>query len=755
MNDSIFTAAEGLVSANYVRQAREARRARESLFKSLLSQRRLPDTGWDDGTVQLLLQELAGMDSNTFVGNAGVGEREARVICPLVSARHFGLGHGIGRSGDIAEEQPKAAGSSLLYKLTNALCADAIKRAGASDVRECLVLPVATGMTVTLTLLALRKMRPEAKYVVWPRIDQKSCLKAVSAAGCKPLVVENVFEGDELRTDVAGVAARIAEVGAANVLCVLTTTSCFAPRGVDKLLDVARLCAEHGVPHIANNAYGIQCKLCMKAINAASRHGRLDAYIQSTDKNFLVPVGGAVIASSSAAHGKALIAGVSATYPGRASVAPILDLFMTLLHLGASGWERLLQQREALLPSFRARLAAVAHAHGERVLSTPHNSISHAVTLSSGGGGRPFTAMGAQLWVRLISGARIIAPTTKIKEVAGIAFPNYGASCDAYPVAYFTAACALGATEAEADLFFKKLDKTLKEWKKMKPLGPPKEPSGPPKEPSAAAVDAVEAAATLAPVDVSSSGDADANNPPTSASAKAASTAVAATHSAATAASATAAVVTPAAAPAGAPPSSDTFRVTAEGVAYKRYLQVQDREVTYPDGRVCKFDIVGHPRCEYVFVVVFVYHTASQGVTLLREFAQAAPPHGSSVLTLPTGGYDRKKHASLLDAAKAELSEEARLCGGTWHRLLPEGHPGVLEAKWCRNRFTPFLCVDPAVDAAPGTRDAEEHIEILSEWPVGKVIDAMAGGELLLPSLQTCVNALAWLRNAGLLPSGT
>ena len=309
------------------------------------------------------------MDSNTFVGNAGVGEREARVICPLVSARHFGLGHGIGRSGDIAEEQPKAAGSSLLYKLTNALCADAIKRAGASDVRECLVLPVATGMTVTLTLLALRKMRPEAKYVVWPRIDQKSCLKAVSAAGCKPLVVENVFEGDELRTDVAGVAARIAEVGAANVLCVLTTTSCFAPRGVDKLLDVARLCAEHGVPHIANNAYGIQCKLCMKAINAASRHGRLDAFIQSTDKNFLVPVGGAVIASSSAAHGKALIAGVSATYPGRASVAPILDLFVTLLHLGASGWERLLQAARGAASVVPRALAAVAHAHGERVLS--------------------------------------------------------------------------------------------------------------------------------------------------------------------------------------------------------------------------------------------------------------------------------------------------------------------------------------------------------------------------------------------------
>ena len=40
------------------------------------------------------------------------------------------LGHGIGRSGDIAAIQPKAAGSSLLMKLTNALVLDCIKRCG-------------------------------------------------------------------------------------------------------------------------------------------------------------------------------------------------------------------------------------------------------------------------------------------------------------------------------------------------------------------------------------------------------------------------------------------------------------------------------------------------------------------------------------------------------------------------------------------------------------------------------------------------
>ena len=48
----------------------------------------------------------------------------------MVAERHFHLGHGIGRSGDIAEVQPKAAGSSLLNKLTNSFVLDIIKLTG-------------------------------------------------------------------------------------------------------------------------------------------------------------------------------------------------------------------------------------------------------------------------------------------------------------------------------------------------------------------------------------------------------------------------------------------------------------------------------------------------------------------------------------------------------------------------------------------------------------------------------------------------
>ncbi len=47
------------------------------------------------------------MDSNNFTKSVGVGEREARVASPVVYRRHFGLAHGIGRSGDVAAEQPK------------------------------------------------------------------------------------------------------------------------------------------------------------------------------------------------------------------------------------------------------------------------------------------------------------------------------------------------------------------------------------------------------------------------------------------------------------------------------------------------------------------------------------------------------------------------------------------------------------------------------------------------------------------------
>eukprot|EP00639_Heterosigma_akashiwo_P011875 CAMPEP_0206372088 /NCGR_PEP_ID=MMETSP0294-20121207/6892_1 /ASSEMBLY_ACC=CAM_ASM_000327 /TAXON_ID=39354 /ORGANISM="Heterosigma akashiwo, Strain CCMP2393" /LENGTH=221 /DNA_ID=CAMNT_0053819383 /DNA_START=135 /DNA_END=797 /DNA_ORIENTATION=- len=206
MNEQNNALAKQLVNDSYLSQGFEAGiQKRRNAFKALLSNRRLPPEGWDDATIEMVLSDLALMDSNNFQDNVGAGEREARIFSQLVAKRHYRFGHGIGRSGDIAEIQPKAAGSSLLHNLTRHFVKDALRIAGLDLDSLPLILPVATGMSITLTLLCLKSQFPERNMVVWPRIDQKSCLKAIYAAGCEPVVVENRLEGDSLVTDLEAV----------------------------------------------------------------------------------------------------------------------------------------------------------------------------------------------------------------------------------------------------------------------------------------------------------------------------------------------------------------------------------------------------------------------------------------------------------------------------------------------------------------------------------------------------------------------
>lgn len=70
--------------------------------------------------------------------------------------------------------------------------------------------------------------------------------------------------------------------------------------------------------------------------------GRVDGIIQSTDKNFMVPVGGAIIAGPD----PSFLSSIAKNYPGRASGSPSLDLFITLVGLGNSGYEEYLLKRK-------------------------------------------------------------------------------------------------------------------------------------------------------------------------------------------------------------------------------------------------------------------------------------------------------------------------------------------------------------------------------------------------------------------------
>ncbi|XP_004762735.1 O-phosphoseryl-tRNA(Sec) selenium transferase [Mustela putorius furo] len=463
MNRESFAAGEQLVSPAYVRQGCEARRSHEHLIRLLLEKGKCPEDGWDESTLELFLHELAIMDSNNFLGNCGVGEREGRVASALVARRHYRFIHGIGRSGDISAVQPKAAGSSLLNKITNSLVLDILKLAGVPTVTNCFVVPMATGMSLTLCFLTLRHKRPKAKYIIWPRIDQKSCFKSMITAGFEPVVIENILEGDELRTDLKAVESKVQELGPDSILCVHSTTSCFAPRVPDRVEELAVICANYGIPHIVNNAYGVQSSKCMHLIQQGARVGRIDAFVQSLDKNFMVPVGGAIIAG----FNDSFIQEISKMYPGRASASPSLDVLITLLSLGSNGYKKLLKERKEMFSYLSSQLEKLSECYNERLLHTPHNPISLAMTLKtlSEHQDRSVTQLGSMLFTRQVSGARVV-PLGSVQAVSGHTFRGFMAHTNNYPCAYLNAAAAVGMKTQDVDLFVKRLDKCLKTVRK-------------------------------------------------------------------------------------------------------------------------------------------------------------------------------------------------------------------------------------------------------------------------------------------------
>ncbi|CAL8469918.1 g9460 [Coccomyxa elongata] len=197
------------------------------------------------------------------------------------------------------------------------------------------------------------------------------------------------------------------------------------------------------------------------------------------------------------------------------------------------------------------------------------------------------------------------------------------------------------------------------------------------------------------------------------------------------------------------------FQIVKESQMHRRYLTLYNRRIRFPalqskPEEEHEYDIIGHPQLDFRFVVVFPFHPYTDGrkggeVTILREHCQGL---NDMLFTLPTGGYDPKKHSSHLDAACSELSEEAHLSDGEWVELLAPEHPGIAEVKWCRNRFRPFLCIGPKADETPGQRDAEEFIEV-HRVSVAQLRDMVTSTDMLLPTMTTSYMALERLKQMG------
>lgn len=462
MNPNVDLLAKYL-KKTYVDQAVQGISSRQFLINQLLEKGKWPEEGWDEFTIQMFLQMLSGMDSNNFLANVPAGEREGRIASGIVDRRCFKLSHGIGRSGDLTEVQPKAAGSSILNQLTNKLALDVLRTCGIPNTKACFVAPLATGMSITLCFLTLRHKRSEARYIIWQRIDQKSCFKSMRTAGFEPLVVENLLVGESLKTDLIAIEDLIKKFGHDRILCVFSTTSCFAPRIPDDVVGISKLCAKHDVPHVINNAYGVQLSKCMHVIEEASRVGRVDCYVQSTDKNFMVPVGGSIIAG----FDQHFISSVSSNYPGRGSSGPSLDLLITFLTLGSSGYKKLLKEQKENFSYLRTKLMDAVKKFDERILETKDNTISIGITLDNFDKDS-VTMLGSMLYVRGVSGARVVTSDGSIKDINEHSFKNWSSHCDSYPHSYLTIAAAIGGCASEIDKFISKLIDCMGSFSKIK-----------------------------------------------------------------------------------------------------------------------------------------------------------------------------------------------------------------------------------------------------------------------------------------------
>lgn len=299
--------------------------------------------------------------------------------------------HGIGRSGNIAECQPKALGSSMLNSIANNFALEALQILGKlfvlllinlfffSGLKSCkkaIVLPVCTGMALTLSLMTLKQMKPTATRVVWHRIDQKSCFKSIIAAGLVPVIVQpKVIQRNdcfELMLDEEALENCVNDYFDDDLLCILTTTSCFAPRCPDDLESASKFAAKHGCFHIVNNAYGLQSSFIVAKLEKCLESGKVDLFVQSTDKNFLTPVGGSIVASSK----KELVKSLGKLYPGRASAVPSRDFVLTILHFGKTGLIKIMEERQTINKCLLEKMTILAEEFGEKTWQSAGNEIS-------------------------------------------------------------------------------------------------------------------------------------------------------------------------------------------------------------------------------------------------------------------------------------------------------------------------------------------------------------------------------------------
>jgi O-phospho-L-seryl-tRNASec:L-selenocysteinyl-tRNA synthase len=407
-----------------------------SPIKDILSRQKFLDDPLSDLQIELLCQVLSSMDTDKDPKAARVGEREARIASPYISKLTAGFNHGVGRSGQLTGAQPKAVGATIMQQVTNHVALDAIRALGLPNVKHGLVTPLSTGMTIGLVFAALRR-ELGINQVLYPRIDHRSPHRGIALAGLTEIAVPTVLEEDAVRADL-GELEHLMENR--DNFAVLSTTTFFPPRESDPVKAIAKLCQEQSVPLVINNAYGVQSEEIMKKISSAIDAGRVDAIIQSGDKNFLAPVGSSVVVTPE----KVTTDWIAESYAGRATAAPLVQTLAALLALGHKHYSRLQNLQKENRVYLETTLNSLASEIGQRLLSVD-NPIACAITMD----GLDVREIGGKLYNERVTGPRAI----ELGEL--------GSCIDNYPHSYLVMNAAIGAKQHDISNATTKLNKVI------------------------------------------------------------------------------------------------------------------------------------------------------------------------------------------------------------------------------------------------------------------------------------------------------
>ncbi|QEE14339.1 O-phosphoseryl-tRNA(Sec) selenium transferase [Promethearchaeum syntrophicum] len=352
----------------------------------LFQQRKIPEHGWNDFQIRQLLDILSHLDSDKDPRSIRIGEREGRISSVILNEISGGFCHGIGRSGELTAAQPKAAGASLMQNLTNIIVLSLIKSLGLPNIKTALTIPFGTGMSIGMAMRGALNYHKidihEKPMVLMTQIDHKSPRKGIEYIGGILKIIpgrygKNYYSNEGVFTNIEEIK-EIYHLNSNKISAIISSTCFFAPRVPDNIKEIAKFAKKNEIIHIINNAYGLQTPALLKLIRQSIDAGRIDAIVQSTDKNFLTPVGGAVITSPNTD----LIKEISKSYAGRASASPVVQLLVSLLSMGKQGYLSRIEFQKENRTFLEDSLLELANEFNEQIIEC-NNPVSCAMSLKN------------------------------------------------------------------------------------------------------------------------------------------------------------------------------------------------------------------------------------------------------------------------------------------------------------------------------------------------------------------------------------